>query len=281
MGGWAGSEKGISNKMGKKLKRLSVVLVGNEKGGVAKTTNVTALAAGLSLLGYEVLIIDGDPQGHVAESYGIQKESGLYDLLANKKSWNEVIRRIPPERYGGKDDDGLFAVFSDHTTHSIPVSGASYFDLDTRIQQLQDSFDVVLIDVLPSPGFLHGMYYTVADAIIYPTQCNSLSFSGLRSALAREEGIRQTRFAAGLKLEKIGIIPTFYDSRTLEQKELLELLKRQYGELVWEPQRLRTLYPEAARAYMPIMAYAPKSDAAQDMWKSVRRLEAWLRGQET
>ena len=78
---------------------MHVVSLVNEKGGVGKTTLATHIAAGLAIRGQRVLIIDGDPQGHVASSYGLPKEAGLYNLLVRGASFEASTREVPAERY--------------------------------------------------------------------------------------------------------------------------------------------------------------------------------------
>ena len=47
------------------------IAVLNQKGGTGKTTTSISLAAGLAMKGYEVLLVDADPQGNVGASLGI------------------------------------------------------------------------------------------------------------------------------------------------------------------------------------------------------------------
>jgi chromosome partitioning protein len=48
----------------------TVLTVANRKGGVAKTTASVNLAHGLALEGKTVMLVDTDPQGHVAPALG-------------------------------------------------------------------------------------------------------------------------------------------------------------------------------------------------------------------
>src|ERR671926_1654616 len=50
------------------------VAVANQKGGVAKTTSVASLGAGLAELGARVLLVDLDPQACLTFSLGIDPE---------------------------------------------------------------------------------------------------------------------------------------------------------------------------------------------------------------
>ncbi|MBT7308542.1 MAG: AAA family ATPase, partial [Gammaproteobacteria bacterium] len=55
------------------MRRIAVV---NQKGGVGKTTLTSNLAVALSRLGKRVLLLDMDPQSHLAASLGVV-ERGL------------------------------------------------------------------------------------------------------------------------------------------------------------------------------------------------------------
>jgi chromosome partitioning protein len=47
------------------------IAIAAQKGGVAKTTSAINIGAELAALGQRVLLVDMDPQGHLAEGFGI------------------------------------------------------------------------------------------------------------------------------------------------------------------------------------------------------------------
>ena len=75
-----------------KEKIISII---NQKGGVGKTTTVINLAAGLSLNGKKVLVIDLDPQGNATTGLGLSNlensEKSIYNILNGTKKISEVI----------------------------------------------------------------------------------------------------------------------------------------------------------------------------------------------
>ncbi|MEM4203120.1 MAG: ParA family protein, partial [Candidatus Methanomethylicaceae archaeon] len=82
----------------------------NQKGGVGKTTSVVTLGSGLALRGYKTLIVDCDPQGHVATQLGIPKSPGLRRWYYDEEPLDQVIVQVR---------NNLMVITSDKTTDRV------------------------------------------------------------------------------------------------------------------------------------------------------------------
>ena len=256
---------------------MHVITLLNEKGGVGKTTLATHIATGLAVRGLRVIVIDADPQGHATVSLGLRKSPGLYDLLVREASFGEILKRIPEEQYAipGKEVKGvLYVVPSNEETRAIPLMTSDGLIVLKRLDELNDAVDVVVIDTSPTPSLLHSTIYVATHSIVYPTECEYLSLDGLVQSLQHKEQLQPTREQMGLSsIEVMGIIPMKYRKSTVLHNRNLESLKKQFGEKVWKPLALRTIWGEASLMRRPVFNLAPDSNAAREMWDVVTRVQ--------
>lgn len=248
---------------------MKTITVLNEKGGVGKTTVAVTGAAGLAARGWRVLLIDADAQGHATRGVGLAKYPGLYDLIVRHADYKDVIKGIPTELHGGT---GRLAVLGSNVeTRNIANLISDAWALAEHLEPLADVFDVVIIDTAPTPSLLHGAIYLATDVIIYPTLLEYWSFDGLAESIHHQRVIRDRKqVAVG------GILPMRYRKTTLEHQSNLELLREQFGDLVWEPVPERIIWAEAASAQKPVFVHAAGTESAGHAWEVVDRLESVL-----
>ena len=263
------------------IQPMKVLTLLNEKGGVGKTTLATHIAAGLARNGRRVILVDADPQGHASVSLGVEKAPGLYDLLVREADFTAVLRPADARHYCPDERPpagSLQVIPSNVETRSIPIQISDAFAVADRLQELRELVDLVIVDTPPTPSLLHGSIYLASDALLYPTRCEYLSLDGLRESLRHREQMAGARARWGLPpLQILAIAPTMYRRGTLVHQENLRQLRARYGERVWPPIALRTIWAEASTIGQLLYRYAPDSPAAAEAQAAADRVAAWLK----
>ena len=234
-----------------------VIALANQKGGVAKTTTTLNLAVAFKEQGFNVLAVDLDPQGNLTMSQGMDPdtvERSMFDVLVHSLPIDEVIHRTE----------------IDLAVSSIDLAGAelalsSMIGRERALQKgllpARNRYDYVLVDTPPSLGLLTINALTAADSVIVPVQCEYLSLRGL---VQLENTLSMIRENLNPTVEIRGILPTMYDGRTLHSREAVEMLKENFGELVFETRIRKTVrYAEAPVQGSSVLKYEPSGTAAQ------------------
>jgi chromosome partitioning protein len=239
------------------VKLGQVIALANQKGGVAKTTTTLNLAVAFREQGFNVLGVDLDPQGNLTMSQGMDPDSverSMFDVLVHSLPIDEVIHRTE----------------IDLAVSSIDLAGAelalsSMIGRERALQKgllpARSRYDYILIDTPPSLGLLTINALTAADSVIVPVQCEYLSLRGL---VQLENTLSMIRENLNPTVEIRGILPTMYDGRTLHSKEAVEMLKENFGDLVFDTRIRKTVrYAEAPVQGSSVLKYDPSGSAAQ------------------
>ncbi len=243
-----------------------VIAFANQKGGVAKTTTTLNLGVAFRERGLRVLCIDLDPQGNLTMSQGMNPdtiERSMFDVLVHRLPISEVIaeREI------------------DIAVASIDLAGADMAlasqigrerTLQKALEPVKSEYDFILIDTPPSLGLLTINAFVAATGVIVPVQTEYLSLRGL---VQLENTLQMVRENLNPKVSIIGILPTMYDRRVTHSREADEILRENFGKLVYQTRIRKTIrYAEAPVRGASIIAYEPDGEAAamyRDLAKEV------------
>jgi chromosome partitioning protein len=126
---------------------------------------------------------------------------------------------------------------------------------------VRNRYDYILVDTPPSLGLLTINALTAADSVIVPVQCEYLSLRGL---VQLENTLSMIRENLNPTVEIRGILPTMYDGRTLHSREAVEMLRENFGDLVFETRIRKTVrYAEAPVQGSSVLKYDPSGSAAE------------------
>jgi len=239
-----------------------VIALANQKGGVGKTTCAINLAGALVELGKRVLCIDLDPQANLSVGLGIDLNTvqrSMADVLINGEVPLDAI--IRPSRTEGLEIAPTTIELSAAEVELFSAIGREMTLRDKLTPETLDRYDHVLIDCPPTLGLLTVNALVAADGVIIPVQTQYYALKGV-AALIRIIKTVQTRLNPSLKI--LGLLPTFYDGRTILGRDMLQSLKEIGDHQVFNTViRQSVKVGEAPTAGVPITVYEPRSDAAK------------------
>ena len=245
----------------------------NEKGGVAKTTTATTIAAGLAIRGYQVLLIDTDPQANATDNLQVTFSDALLRLLAQDAEWREVTTTIDPAIYAGDYvSEGALHLMPSHTNNrALPMLlDGNFMYLRERLEEIDGGIDIVIFDTSPTPSMLHGMVYLASDHIVFPTMCEFLSMRGLGSSVKHMTNGNKARQQYGIApINLLGVQPSIYEATTNNHKDNLVSLHKNFGQRVWSPIHKRTVWRDASQVGKSIFAFAPGHEAELEAWQLI------------
>lgn len=249
---------------------VATIAIANHKGGVAKTTTCLSLGGALAEQGFQVLLVDLDPQAHLTLSLGVRPEEvrhSVADVLLAQKSPVAVSRET---RVAGLD---LVPASSDLVILDKVLYGHRGYEyrLKGALDQASLPYDFVLMDCPPSFGTLTINALTAAHLLVVPVQCEFYAWRSLRSVLELVTVVRE-KTNPSLRYR---LLVTMYDMRSRIHRLILEQLRRLFPQallqtVVQVDARLR----ESPAHGLPITQYAPRARASEQYRAVAREIQA-------
>jgi chromosome partitioning protein len=235
---------------------MKVIAIANQKGGVGKTTTSINLAACLAEKQKTVLLVDLDPQANATSGLGVAKVEGA--SVCNALLGTEpFLDRVVQTEY-----QNLFLVPSESGLAMAEIHVARFEDYLLRLREAMrplreaPTFDYVLLDCPPSIGVLMMNALAAADRVLLPVQCEYFALEGLSVITSLIDQIHQAGASPNLAIE--GVVMTMYNSTTNLSEQVVQEVRRHFGDLVYKTTIPRTVrLSEAPSHGRPILVHDP------------------------
>ncbi|MEM7207166.1 MAG: ParA family protein [Pseudomonadota bacterium] len=158
-------------------RRLAIL---NRKGGVGKTALTVNVGHALARAGNKVALIDLDPQGHVATSFGFAPEKdGMDSVMLDNNPMHNVVQTV-------RENVDIFP--SGHRlieVEQLRTQGAACAKIlsESQASSISD-YDYVLYDCPPSAGVIMSNALLATENVVSPVTGDYLALEGL-SCVAR------------------------------------------------------------------------------------------------
>jgi chromosome partitioning protein len=250
-----------------------IIAIANQKGGVGKTTCAINIAYGWARMrgAGKVLIVDSDPQANATSvALSIPFANGprragvgvLYEVLLDRIKASEVIQTVEVEANSSHPATSL-DILPAHLQLAEAESqlmGEFHreYKLKTALAEIQDRYEVIIIDCPPSLGVLTMNALLAANEVIIPVEPGVFPLVGiqyLHSTIGKIQRVNQD-------LRITGVLPTMVD-RTVLARETRERLVQSFGDAVLPDIPRRVVIGEAHAAGQDIFGYEPNGEMAQ------------------
>ncbi|MHB8341582.1 MAG: ParA family protein [Mycobacteriales bacterium] len=254
-----------------------VIAIGNQKGGVGKTTSAVNLAVALGEQGLRVLCVDLDPQGNATTGFGVDRRNATpssYDALIGRRALREAAVPVP-------EAPGVSLVPATVDLAGAEIELVPLVARETRLRRavrdLPPGYDYVLIDCPPSLGLLTLNALVAAPELLIPIQCEYYALEGL-TQLTHLVGLVQAHLNPDLAISTI--LLTMYDGRTRLADQVAAEVRAHFGALVLSTAIPRSVRVSEAPSYgQSVLTYDPQSRGAIAYREAARELHS--RGKPT
>ncbi len=234
----------------------------NFKGGTGKSSLSASYGFRLAQMGFRILMIDLDPQGHLTQCLGLNNEQfskTLYNALVEKEEIEKIIVKT--------DLPTLDLIPSNLNLSPVELSlfsmNSREFRLKRLLSSLEKNYDVIVMDASPSIGLLNLNAILASNDLLIPVLADFLSYHGLKILFETLSTIEED---FSFVFENIFIFLNRYNEShriCRRSKKALETHYKKY--LLQTVIRQDTKIAEATSLGTPIFLFAQSSKGAEDI----------------
>ena len=253
---------------GGERRECRIVAFANQKGGVGKTTTCVNLAT-IFAKSYRVLVIDCDPQGNVAQAFGLDPDrleittnNVLVEDLALTKATIRPIEELPNLHLVGANLDLADA------EHRLVAALAGELKLSRVLEHVKNHYDFIFVDAPPSLGVLTMNALAAATDVIIPVDVGTFSLRAVNKLIAILAEVK----TLNPNLQRVRPLANATDNTNLSQDLTTALETAFKGEMFQTRiRRAQAVKDEQARGVPATLGQA-RSKVAQDYENLAREI---------
>lgn len=197
----------------------------NFKGGTGKTSMCFQISSHLAFMGFNVLVVDSDPQGHLSTSMGFDQSQNLsHPTLADVVSGLVDIRAATHSVYEGLDfiPANLSLTKLEMILNDLPKREER---IKFLIEEVKNQYDFIIFDTNPNISVLNRNILVASDLVAIVCETQPYSLNGLKLLMEDTQ-----RFYENMRLQlpDIFIIPNKYEDRSTNSAEAMSVLRQYY-----------------------------------------------------
>lgn len=211
------------------------IVIGNQKGGVGKTTNTYLIAYTLAKMGIHTLVADLDPQANATKTLMLTKSQQEDTVYSIKKTLMVGVQEkdltdLPVKIMDNLDLIPSYIDFQDFTKYLYQNTNNEYEEthlLEPLFNPLKKKYDVILLDVPPFSIEITRNAVIFSDFALISLQTHDDSLSGAEEYVNTLSKLQQEY---QLDIEVIGILPMLHDARNGVDQTIIQSAKDEFGE---------------------------------------------------
>jgi len=213
-------------------KSTQVIAVGNQKGGVGKTSNTLHLAAALGEIGKKCLVIDLDGNCGATRGCGLGTDwLGTFEALMGQDPEDLIVTSDPVEGTELPENVELLPARRNLESFEEEFRRDNKFlepsgTLIPVLDALRGKYDFIFLDTAPNASAPTVASYRSADWFILSTEPAKLSVEGLTDALMDIQAVREQGNA---NLRLLGVIMCKVRSGTRIASTYMERIRKEFA----------------------------------------------------
>lgn len=235
------------------------LVIGNQKGGVGKTTTAINLARCFADAGMRTLLVDTDPQGSVAVLLKLRPENYLADFVLSQLRLQDCVTSVA---------ENLDVLCGNRETTTMEQRIFSMYGREHVFENVfrpyENDYDAIVLDVSPSISLVQACSLVFCQNVLIPISMDTLSVSGAGATIFSAKTIGDS---VRTPIQVLGLLPTIVNRRfalTDVVMKMVEQLSTSFQLPVLASIRTDQSIGKAARAHSMLGDFDPKAKALED-----------------